>query len=106
MEFWRFLHAILLLPAQIVRSGRRIIYRIMGHNSYLKDFLAIWKKLRRMAPTSSSDFCHTKDAKPPDPPMADPKRPACLRKAKIAHFSHNINYHIICFYCHFGPSLA
>ena len=26
MEFRRFLHAILLLPAQIVRSGRRIIY--------------------------------------------------------------------------------
>ena len=50
MEFRRFLHAIVLLPAQIVRSGRRIIYRIMGYNSYLKDFFAIWEKLRRMAP--------------------------------------------------------
>jgi hypothetical protein len=49
MEFRRFLHAIVLLPAQIVRSGRRIIY-IMGYNSYLKDFFAIWEKLRRMAP--------------------------------------------------------
>src|SRR5262252_1876274 len=39
MEFRRLLHAIVLLPAQIVRSGRRIIYRIMGYNSYLKDFL-------------------------------------------------------------------
>jgi len=28
MEFRRFLHAIVLLPAQIVRSGRKIIYRI------------------------------------------------------------------------------
>ena len=50
MEFRRFLHAIVLLPAQIVRSGRRIIYRIMGYNSYLKDFFATWEKLRRMAP--------------------------------------------------------
>ena len=51
MEFRRFLHAIVLLPAQIVRSGRRIIYRIMGYNRYLKDFFAVWEKLRRMAPT-------------------------------------------------------
>jgi len=50
MEFRRFLHAIVLLPAQILRSGRRIIYRIMGYNSYLKDFFAVWEKLRRMAP--------------------------------------------------------
>ena len=50
MEFRRFLHTIVLLPAQIVRSGRRIIYRIMGYNSYLKDFFAVWEKLRRMAP--------------------------------------------------------
>jgi hypothetical protein len=50
MEFRRFLHAIVLLPAQIVRSGRRIIYRIMGYNRYLKDFFAVWEKLRRMAP--------------------------------------------------------
>ena len=50
MEFRRFLHLIVLLPAQIVRSGRRIIYRIMGYNSWLKDFFASWEKLRRMAP--------------------------------------------------------
>ena len=50
MEFRRFLHLIVLLPAQIVRSGRRIIYRIMGYNSWLKDFFASWENLRRMAP--------------------------------------------------------
>ena len=32
MEFRRFLHAIVLLPAQIVRTGRRVIYRIMSYN--------------------------------------------------------------------------
>ena len=50
MEFRRFLHLIVLLPAQIVRSGRRIIYRIMGYNNWLKDFFATWEYLRRMAP--------------------------------------------------------
>jgi hypothetical protein len=51
MEFRRFVHAIILLPAQIVRSGRRIIYRIMGYNGWLKDFFAAWERLRRLAPT-------------------------------------------------------
>ena len=50
MEFRRFLHLIVMLPAQIVRSGRRIIYRIMGYNDWLKDFFATWEHLRRMAP--------------------------------------------------------
>ena len=30
MEFRRFLHAIVLLPAQIVRTGRRVVYRIVA----------------------------------------------------------------------------
>jgi hypothetical protein len=50
MEFRRFLHLIVMLPAQIVRSGRRIIYRIVGYNDWLKDFFATWEYLRRMAP--------------------------------------------------------
>jgi hypothetical protein len=33
--FVGFLHAIVLLSAQIVRSGRKIIYRIMGYNHWL-----------------------------------------------------------------------
>jgi hypothetical protein len=40
MEFRRFLHLIVLLPVQIVRSGRRIIYRIIGYNEWLKGFFA------------------------------------------------------------------
>ena len=46
MEFRRFLHAFILIPAQIVRTGRRIIYRIMGYNAYLKDLFAFWEHLR------------------------------------------------------------
>jgi hypothetical protein len=50
MEFRGFLQAIVWLPAQLVRSGRRIIYRILGYNGWLKDFFATWEHLRRMAP--------------------------------------------------------
>ena len=48
MEFRRFLHAIILLPAQIVRTGRKIIYRLLGYNSWLRDFFATWERLRVM----------------------------------------------------------
>jgi hypothetical protein len=51
MEFRRFLHAIVLLPAQIVRTGRRVIYRIMSYNSWLKDLFAGWEHLRRFHAT-------------------------------------------------------
>ena len=51
MEFRRFLHAIVLLPAQIVRTGRRVIYRIMSYNSWLKDLFAGWEHLRWLRAT-------------------------------------------------------
>ena len=50
MEFRRFLHALILVPAQIVRAGRRIVFRIQGYNPWLRDLFAMWEKLRRMAP--------------------------------------------------------
>ena len=46
MEFRRFLHAVVLVPAQIVRAGRRIIWRIMSYNAWLKDLFAAWEYLR------------------------------------------------------------
>ena len=45
MEFRRFLNAVLLLPCQIVRTARRVIYRILGYNSWLPDFFATWERL-------------------------------------------------------------
>jgi hypothetical protein len=48
MEFRSFLGAILLLPTQIIRTGRKIIYRILGYNGWLKDFFATWERLRRL----------------------------------------------------------
>lgn len=48
MEFRRFLHAIVLLPCQIVRTARRVIYRVLGYNQWLKDFFATWERVREM----------------------------------------------------------
>jgi hypothetical protein len=48
MEFRRFLNAIMLLPCQVVRTARRVIYRILGYNSWLKDFFATWERLQRL----------------------------------------------------------
>ena len=48
MEFRRFLHAIILLPVQIIRAGRRIVYRLLGYNGWLRDFFATWKRLQRL----------------------------------------------------------
>jgi hypothetical protein len=48
MEFRRFLHAIILLPCQVVRTARRVIYRILGYNSWLKDFFATWERLQQL----------------------------------------------------------
>jgi hypothetical protein len=45
MEFRRFLNAIILLPCQIVRTARRVIYRILSYNSWLTDFFATWERL-------------------------------------------------------------
>jgi len=45
MEFRRFLHAVMLLPCQIVRTARRVIYRVLSYNSWLKDFFATWERL-------------------------------------------------------------
>ena len=50
MEFRRFLQAIILLPAQIVRTAGKIIYRLQSWNAWMGDFLHTWEKLRRLKP--------------------------------------------------------
>jgi len=48
MEFRRFLHAIILLPVQVIRAGRKIVYRLLGYNGWLKDFFATWQRLQKL----------------------------------------------------------
>ncbi len=47
MEFRRFLSAVMLLPCQVARTARRVIYRSLGYNSWLVDFFATWERLQR-----------------------------------------------------------
>jgi hypothetical protein len=48
MEFRRFLHTFILIPCQIVRTGRKIVYRLLGYNEGLKDFFDAFEKIRRL----------------------------------------------------------
>jgi hypothetical protein len=48
MEFRRFLQAILLIPCQVVRTARRVIYRVLSYHGWLKDFFATWERLQRL----------------------------------------------------------
>ena len=48
MEFRRFLSAVMLLPCQIARTARKVIYRVLGYNSWLVDFFATWQRLQRL----------------------------------------------------------
>lgn len=49
MEFRRFLHTLILLPAHIIRTGRKIVYRLLGYNAWLKDFFAAWERIRQLS---------------------------------------------------------
>jgi hypothetical protein len=51
MEMRRFMLQFLWLPVQIVRTGRKIIFRIIGYNKMLKALFAQWEMLRRWRPT-------------------------------------------------------
>jgi len=46
MEFRRFLSCVVRLPCQIVKSGRRIVYRILGYNAWTRTFLETFGRIR------------------------------------------------------------
>jgi len=48
MEFRRFLNAIIRLPVQIISTGRRIIYRILGYNDWVRTFLKTFDTIRQL----------------------------------------------------------
>jgi hypothetical protein len=48
MEFRTFLQAIVLLPVQIVRTARRILWRILTYNRWLKDLFATFERLMNL----------------------------------------------------------
>lgn len=48
MEFRRFLHEFIALPCQILRSGRRLIYRVLCYRESLEAFFETFDAIRRL----------------------------------------------------------
>ena len=49
MEFKKFLQQVILIPCQIVRTGRRLIYRILAYNPFLETFFATFDRIRKLS---------------------------------------------------------
>lgn len=45
MEFRSFLNAFIAIPCQIIRTGRKVVYRLLGYNSWTKEFFATFKRI-------------------------------------------------------------
>jgi len=46
LEFKTFLNAFILFPCQIIKTGRKLVYRLLGWNPYLSIFFRLIGKLR------------------------------------------------------------
>lgn len=49
MSFRQFLNSVVRIPCQIVRSGRRLIFRILGYTRWTRSFLSTFGRLRKMS---------------------------------------------------------
>jgi hypothetical protein len=45
LEFKTFLNAFMLLPCQIIKSGKKLVYRLLGWNPHLPIFFRLIDKL-------------------------------------------------------------
>lgn len=48
MEFKRFLNTFLRIPCHIIKTGRSIVYRLVGYNHYLKDFFRTFQAIKAL----------------------------------------------------------
>ena len=46
MEFKRFINTFIRIPCIIIKTGRRLIYRLVGYNSYTKDFFRTFAAIK------------------------------------------------------------
>jgi Transposase DDE domain group 1 len=46
IDFRTFLNAFILLPCQIIKTGRKLVYRLLGWNPHLSIFFRLIRKLR------------------------------------------------------------
>ncbi len=47
MDFTTFRQAMINIPAQIVRTGRRIVYRLLSWNRWQPTFFRLWDQLNK-----------------------------------------------------------
>jgi hypothetical protein len=47
MEFRRFIHAIILIPAQVSRRARSITIRLLGYQPTLARMFSTWRTIER-----------------------------------------------------------
>jgi hypothetical protein len=48
MEFRRFLNHLVRMPCQIVKTGRRIVYRVLGYNAWTRTFLRTFDRIHAL----------------------------------------------------------
>jgi hypothetical protein len=48
MEFRRFLNGLIRVPVQIISTGRRIVYRILGYNQWVYTFMHTVDRIRQL----------------------------------------------------------
>ena len=48
MEFKRFLHSFILIPCQIVKTGRRLVFRVLTYTRHLAAFFQTFDALKRV----------------------------------------------------------
>ena len=48
MEFKRFANNFFNIPCIIVKTGRRIVYRIISYNNYMRDFFKTFAKIKSL----------------------------------------------------------
>jgi hypothetical protein len=48
MEFKRFVRRFVAIPCQIVRTGRRLVCRVLGYNDHLETFFQTFARIRRL----------------------------------------------------------
>ena len=51
MEFKKFLHAFMLVPCQLIRGGRRLVYRLLSWNPWTRVLLRSVEAFRKLQPT-------------------------------------------------------
>ena len=48
MEYKQFLRNFIMVPCQIVRTGRRLLHRVLGYNRWLRTFFNTYDVIRQL----------------------------------------------------------